>query len=519
MKKTLATLLAALLTVSAAAACQPGGDDTPDATTTAATTTAAPEGNDQTDAPTEDDTDAPTEDETDEATEGETETTVDETDETADETDEPAGPELDLGGRTFKMAAWWDLTPVEGQDEQTDQLIERYAEMEEEYNFTWEYVNIPWEDYQRTYITNSMAGDAIADLATVEFNWLYPNLSMNNFLADVSELESVDFTAEKWNQDILSLSTFDEATYGFDTGRPWPVGVMFWNKSMFEREGLPSIYDDFFDGNWTWDKMREYAEALTQDTDGDGVTDQWGLSGTNLLSAIVYSNGGQTIDTSDPMNPEFALLSDEALEAYQFVQEMANIDQTVELNPEGAEWDYAKTQFANGNVGMFSGQWWMVDSILEVSADEYGVVLFPKGPNAENYTSHSTATNIWTIPETVEDKEAAIALFDLRTEPLPDETPDDWRVYFEDRVMDAESVDVIQMLQEEGLTVIDPVSNFAGVVELSYSYNYQIEHGEETPQAAISAVADQAQNLIDTAMQRTPDDIVDVLTPDEEEGD
>ena len=41
------------------------------------------------------------------------------------------------------MSAWWDLTPVEGQDEQTDQLIERYAQMEEDYNFEWEYVMVP----------------------------------------------------------------------------------------------------------------------------------------------------------------------------------------------------------------------------------------------------------------------------------------------------------------------------------------------------------------------------------------
>ena len=40
-----------------------------------------------------------------------------------------------------------------------------------------------------------------------------------------------------------------------------------------------------------------------------------------------------------------------------------------------------------------------------------------------------------------------MTIFDLRTEPLPDELEDDWKIYFEDRVTDSESVDVIEMVQ------------------------------------------------------------------------
>ena len=508
MKKRLAALLAGILLVSGIAACQ--SDDTPeggaDSSTTTTTTTQEAE-TPETDEPV--DTDEQTEEPTD----------TEEPSEEPSDTDEPEAPQgPDLGGRTFKMAAWYELELEPGDNEQDDQLIERYAQMEEDLNFTWEYVNIPWEDYQRTYITNSMAGDALGDVALVEYTWLYPNLSMNGFLADINLIESLDRSAEKWNQDMFDLSTFDGATYGFDTGRPWPVGMMFWNKTMFEREGLPSIYDDINNDTWTWDKMAEYAKVLTQDTDGDGVTDQWGLSGTTLMATVVFSNDAQVIDMSDAKNPTFDLLSDNAMEAFQFIQDLSTVDQVIEVNPPDSEWDYSKTQFANGNVGMFVGQWWQVDSIREVmleSGEEYGIAYFPKGPKADEFISHSTATNIWTVPEAVEDKETAIQIFDLRTEPLPDEHPDDWRIYFEDRVMDAESVDLIQRLQEDGLTVYDTTSHFSGVVELSYTYNDQILQGTETPQAAISAIADQAQNLIDTAMRNTPDDLVDALAPEE----
>lgn len=457
-------------------------------------------------------------------------TTAEKTEE-PDDTEEPAntdtpsdtdpsveGPTpIDMGGRTIRMASWWDLTPVAGESEETDKLIARYEQLEDDYNITFEYVMIPWEDYQRTYITTSMGGDSIADTAIVEYNWLYPNLANNGFLTDLSTLENFNLDDDKWNQDVRSLTTFDDATYGMETGRPWPVGMMFWNKDMFAREGVDPIYDTFFDGDWTWDAMLEVAKTLTKDTDGDGVTDQWGLSGTTLIPHFVHSNGGQVIDISQPEAPAFSLLSDAALEGFQAVQDFAQLHQVVELSPEGADWDYSRAQFVNGKVGMFVGQWWMVDSMKSDMEDAYGVVLFPKGPEGDNYVSHNTAMNVTTIPETVEDKEDVALIYNLRTEPLEDADPEDWRIYFEDRVTDSESIDVIQMLQEEGLSVLDVTSSFAGVVELSYGYNYAIENGQETPQAAISAIADQAQNLIDTAMKKTPDQLVEDMTPDETE--
>lgn len=494
MKKKLAAFLSAAMLITVLAACNNNGTD-------GTTTVQETDGNGQTtEAP--DDTEEP-----------------DDTDE-PDDTEDPNGGSdaYDMGGRTIRLSAWWDLTPIPGESEQTDQLIERYEQLEADYNITFEYVNVPWEDYQRTYITQSMGGDSIADLAIVEYNWLYPNLATNGFVADVSQLENFNFDDEKWNQDVRTLTTFDGETYGFETGRPFPVGVLFWNKSMFAREGVDEIYDTFFDGEWTWDGMLEIAQTLTRDTDGDGITDQWGLSGTNLIHQFVHSNGGQVIDISNPNAPAFSLLSDNALEGFQAMQDFAQTHQVVELNPEGAEWDYARTQFVNGNVGMFAGQWWMVDSMRDGMEDDYGVVLFPMGPQMDTYTSHNTALNVTTIPETVEDKEDIALIYNLRTEPLPDEDPDDWRIYYEDRVTDSDSVSVIEMLQDEGLSVLDVTSSFAGVVELSYGYNDAIQTGAETPQAAISAIADQAQNLIDTAMRRSPDEIVDELTPDEDEG-
>lgn len=44
-------------------------------------------------------------------------------------------------------------------------------------------------------------------------------------------------------------------------------------------------------GEWTWDKFLEYCDILTQDTDGDGTIDQWGLGPRYKLQNFAYASG------------------------------------------------------------------------------------------------------------------------------------------------------------------------------------------------------------------------------------
>ena len=75
-------------------------------------------------------------------------------------------------------------------------------------------------------------------------------------------------------------------------GKYWGIGTMEWrptygyqndimfvayNKDLFEREGLPDLYELYLDGEWTWDMATEIAVKATQDIDGDGVVDIWGI--------------------------------------------------------------------------------------------------------------------------------------------------------------------------------------------------------------------------------------------------
>ncbi|AEE95679.1 ABC transporter substrate-binding protein [Mahella australiensis] len=435
--------------------------------------------------------------------------TPDQTAEEQQSEEEP--PQLDFGGRTIRYTAWWDLTPQPGSSASADRQIARRNELEKKYNCKVEYVNIPWDQYLQKFITAAMAGDSIGDLVTLDSRWFYPTAVANGYLYDLNEFADkgiFDFTEEKWNKDFLKWGTFDGKLYGYAIGRTFPRSVLFWNKSLFEREGLPNLYDLFFNHQWTWDKMLEIAKKATKDKDGDGKIDQWGLSGIDLGFGFVFSNNAESVDVSDPIHPKFVLNSPNALEGLQAWQDFIQKHKVVELNPEGAAWDYPRQSFSNGNVAMLYTQWWMVDDIKKNMKDQYGIIMFPMGPKADEYVSQYSGFTIDTIPSTVKNADQVAIFQNEMTEPYPDEDPEEWKDYYTERVYDEQSVQVIEMLQDKGLSKVDWFGSFDDVVQMSYTFMSEIQNGSKTPQVAISEVAQQAQTLLDNALKKKPEDLI-----------
>ena len=407
-----------------------------------------------------------------------------------------------FGGRTITYSAWWELRPDPGASVEMERQARRVAEVEKKYNVKINYVNIPWGEYLARYVTTVMAGDSMGDIVTVEANWFYPTLLLNNFCTNLSQLGVFDFTAEKFQRETVEFGTYRGDVYAYDVGRLYPRGVLYWNKSMFAREGLPDIYELFFNYKWTWDKMLEFAKALTKDIDGDGIIDQWGIGGAaqRLERAFVISNNAHYIDISDKDNPKFALTHPNAIEALQAHQDFILKHQVVSMTPEGAPWDYNVQSFIEGRLGMLVGQIWKIDRIKEDMKDEYGIVLFPMGPKAKEYASELTGHLVKTIPITVKNPKEVAIVEDAITEPHPDEGPDDWREYYELRVADEESIKTVELIWDKRLSVFNLQWAF-GIDDVFYTIESEVMTGNKTPTAAVQEYAQEAQTRINDALK------------------
>ena len=427
------------------------------------------------------------------------ETQGDAADENATEDEAVEEVTMDLGGRTIRLAAWWDPTPVAGTSESTDLLIERRNAMEEKYNFKMEYLNIPIEQLVETFSASVLAGDPFTELCYLQSQQFFPGLVNNGFCYPVSDLGVFDFEEEKWNKFILEVGTYDGKIYGFDTGHIEPRSGIFWNKTLFEREGLPNLYELQNSYQWTWDKLKECAEKATKDTDGDGVLDQFGLVGDfRLVWAFIESNNGKLYKMIDN-KPVFTLNEPEAIEALQFVQDLI-FSKALPVPPDGSSWEWPIIEFQSGKYAMIGGEWWQAGRYQESMEDDYGFVVYPMGPRADQYVQVTVQANLIVMPNGVKNPEEVAFIWDEYTDPLPNEDPDSWKQSIENNSRDIETVNTIEkIITGEVKSVMCQMYLVGSVGDLGWNTIRFIGKGDKTPQVAVEEIALQAQAALNEA--------------------
>ncbi len=195
--------------------------------------------------------------------------------------------------------------------------------------------------------------------------------SYNKYLEKSDKVKLEDF-----DQTALELGTVDGEKYGL----AWSTEAMclVYNKDLFKDAGL-----DPESPPKTWNEVIEYAQALTKDTDGDGMTDQYGyglvgnLTGNTWFRFVpeIWSAGGEV---SNNDMTESTLNNQEALEAATYYSELLT---KYHVAPEGSVNNGAaevRTLFNNNKIGMYvDGQ----SAVLNIKKDapdlDVGVALWP----------------------------------------------------------------------------------------------------------------------------------------------
>jgi multiple sugar transport system substrate-binding protein len=180
--------------------------------------------------------------------------------------------------------------------------------------------------------------------------------------------------------------------------------VVYYNRDLFQAAGLAEPADD-----WTWADFLAAAQALTQDTDGDGRIDQYGL-GTEVsifrVAPFIWQNGGDLVD--DPAAPTRLTLDEPAArEAIQWFVDLQVVHGVApDAIAEAAE--DSESRFLNGRMGMFLNSRRGVPTYRMISSFAWDVAPLPQGKqragilHADAYCMPSAARQkeaIWTFIE------------------------------------------------------------------------------------------------------------------------
>ena len=114
-----------------------------------------------------------------------------------------------------------------------------------------------------------------------------------------------------------------------------------------------------------------------------------------------------------------------------------------------------------GKTAFYSvASWNMTDYFADLEDDEFGILLTPKGPSADDYVNAQSMVSGLCMQPMVEDKEAIAAIasewyadYDWR---LPHSQVDQW----ENRVFDDESLETIAMIDGRTVTLLGEVSTY-----------------------------------------------------------
>jgi multiple sugar transport system substrate-binding protein len=196
---------------------------------------------------------------------------------------------------------------------------------------------------------------------------------------------------------LLSLDDFITGQEGLDTGiylpglvdpGQWngeqyllpkdysPLGVYF-NKKVFDQFGVPYPQD-----GWTWDDLLATAQALTQDTDGDGKTDIWGVqlpaSWTSGFEYWVAAAGGRLISEDGTQFVGY-MDSPEMQAALKFYADLYNVHKVAPPPADLAMWGGGNTEFDQGKAAMRLFGRWPQGGYKTNPNIELGVVGTPAG--------------------------------------------------------------------------------------------------------------------------------------------
>lgn len=311
----------------------------------------------------------------------------------------------DLNGRVIRIQTrWHDVTPLGPRGAYNwydpDPMLQAHIEsVEKMFNCKIEFV---YQGSDSLGIAAVRQG-ALAGDKPVDFLHVGTNLTrlIDGYIQPLNDIIDDDFYADY--PPTFRYGT-DQARYGHSVGsqifgfealnyQREGLGI-HWNISLFEREGLPNLYELAASGDWTYETFYNICQQLTRDTDGDGMIDQVGLlyggwnawPATNNVDFVVEKDGKLVFNID---HPDFI----DSLEflARLFREGLATEDNTLAY-------------------GMTIGTPLGLDghNSPAVFGDIYGLVPLPKGPNADQYVAPEQSRWMGVIPIYVENPEAVI---------------------------------------------------------------------------------------------------------------
>ncbi len=426
--------------------------------------------------------------------------------------------DYNLDGYDFVLASHWGgmFTPERGATAEGDLILDRIEDIQTRNNCTFTVLSGTPEEYNQNMQVAASTGVKYGDIVLTNL-WWYRGMQDVGYFVAWDDIQGVNLNSSKWDQGALKhTKELDGKSYGinFTSWEHMMIGAdtaLFFNKQLLEANNQPSPYDLIEQGKWTWDTLREMLKVLTKDVDGDGINDYWGITSCDrgLEYAVLYSNGARDIYLDEAGKYQFGFDTPAAYTAMEWLRDIENVDKTFldihDISTGTGDWMQANARFKEGTVGFFSYGTNAVawDGWLKEMEDDFGLVYFPQGPNADadEYGGWQSGDyQAYCITQGSEDPEKAAYIFNRFTEPLEEgQSIDAWKDYALDAYFrgDEKAFENYQKIlngSEFNYSPMIGAGNFDAIRNGVFSV---VRHNQKTPAEAMEEVAPQIEAVLD----------------------
>ena len=329
-------------------------------------------------------------------------------------------------GKGTSQAHWKsrDLTADElNSDPINNAVYNRNAKVQELYGITVEEYAVA--DYFAQQAEAMLACETDSDeydMFCLKPEGVISALINNGHLMDLRDMDYMDLEAPWYDNNSISQLSIANHVY-LATGAMLimdddATGAVFFNKDLrASNKKLPDFYELVDNGQWTIDRMTEFAGLAAVDADGNDVwtvgPDTWGcLSERSTTLALVGGADLRIIEKDKDDMPVLSATSENyfnMLEKVLQLQNNFNVTMFAEaLSGYGDVWVEALDKAFNGNKALFYAAWLNRATLFRSMETDFGILPYPKyDENQSDYCSFVSlyCANSITVPKTVRDTE------------------------------------------------------------------------------------------------------------------
>ncbi len=174
--------------------------------------------------------------------------------------------------------------------------------------------SLPYNEAMEEVRKNFMSGDDLYDIVGLVDRDMVTLIS-EGAIHYIDDVEYINLNKAYWNQSLnksMTIKGRQLIAYG-DMNIPAydKTTVLLYNKSLAAEYGVGDLYETVTNGDWTWEKLFEYATAATSDVDGNGMDEKdkygWLAAPKQICPTVWISSGGMSITKNAEDVPEFTM--------------------------------------------------------------------------------------------------------------------------------------------------------------------------------------------------------------------